>query len=713
MSDGPFLYSDMTIESPEFKKKPPSLYLSCQSSNTSLKSVGSIYDAETVSIHSEESGGFKRGSDSGTVILCSNRDSHSSSFTMEEESQSMKSASQTIRSDYETSWSVDVPSKGSRLDQVLERIFVQVLPEGDIKINHLACLAHIQKVICESIRDAQILVFNCQEPDPSITEMFEKVYDCCFDLNARPDIESFIRFCEICYDWQAQSSSHVIILHSESSSATKRLLLLLFAYASFCDSVERQNIRTNRRLKAYLSTYPNGNTSVPTVYLRYAAYMKIFSPFRRQSISRATMSIHSIVLHNCPLFADHSVNIFLKIYSYSPLRHVYTTCVHNISGRLSDRAVLLFVEEPITVRGDVVILCYRLNHGRIERRRVFKLLFHSCEGNKDMLTFNYDAFDEISDAVPVTFKLVLNLVPKPEELIDGTNQRNFFIENAKDVRTKDNQSSPLSNCIESVNIIESRNASIEAIRLSDSLEDIIHVPNRSILLATSQELEEITRELAKNRSQTFNEYFMNAFGTFACEQQWSLQTPKKRKAPKRPPPPDPQRVKTLRESDEASWNTNCGTLDRCSIDSGASLHSDSSDMSERSLKRLAMPALKRLKKRIKSVIDMKDHKKPSKQSKSLVDAELMPPPTATTVPRSKFPAKSVVFLNATPTKIPPPRPKPPNLTSMEVVGEVRERQGKTPSGVRSVPTKYFGPQEKYQKLSEKDSSGSRLLNVSS
>uniref|UniRef100_A0A0R3TEV6 Cmyb_C domain-containing protein n=1 Tax=Rodentolepis nana TaxID=102285 RepID=A0A0R3TEV6_RODNA len=338
-------------------------------------------------------------------------------------------------------------------------------------------------------------------------------------------------------------------------------------------------------------------------------------------------------------------------------------------------------------------------------------LFHSCEGHKDVLTFNYDAFDEISAAVPVTFKLVLNLVPKPEELIDDrANQGNIFIENAKDVRTKDNQSSPLSNCIESVNIIESRNASIEAIRLSDSLEDIRHIPNRSNLLATSQELEEITRELAQNRSQTFNEYFMDPFGTLTCEQQWSLQTPKKRKAPKRPPPPDPQRVKTLRGSSEMNWNTNCGTSDRCSIDSGTSLHSDSSDLSERSFKRLAMPALKKLKKRIKNVVDMKGHKKASKQSKSLVDAELMPPPNATTVPLSKVAAKSVVFLNATPTKIPPPRPAPPKLTeNMEVVDEVRGRQGKTPSGVRSVPTKYFGPQEKYQKLAEKDFSGCRLL----
>ncbi|KAM3187255.1 hypothetical protein ACTXT7_002693 [Hymenolepis weldensis] len=84
MSNGPFLYSEMTVESPEFKKKPPSLHLSCQSSNASLKSIGSTNDLETASIYSEESSGFKRSSDSGTVILCSIGNSPSSSFILEE-----------------------------------------------------------------------------------------------------------------------------------------------------------------------------------------------------------------------------------------------------------------------------------------------------------------------------------------------------------------------------------------------------------------------------------------------------------------------------------------------------------------------------------------------------------------------------------------------------------------------------------------------------
>ncbi|KAM7537609.1 hypothetical protein Aperf_G00000078902 [Anoplocephala perfoliata] len=457
-------------------------------------------------------------------------------------------------------------------------------------------------------------------------------------------------------------------------------------YSGRCCQSKKQNVRTNRRLKAYLSAYPNGNTSVPVVFLRYAAYMKIFSPFRRQNICKATMSIHSIVLHNTPLFTDNSVDVFLKIYSYSPLRHVYTTHIHNISGRLCQSAVLLFTKEPITVRGDVIILCYRLKRGGIERRRVFKLIFHSCEGHEKVLTFNYDAFDEISEAVPLTFKMDLNLVPLDDGVLDNFSGSNVYIENTAEVRQQDKQNPPSGHCIDAMNIIQSRTVSLQAIRLSDSLEDIEHVPNRSSILATSQELEEVTRELIRNRSQTFNEYFMNLFGRNADRNRWSSLTSSKQstKSPKRPPPSDLQRLRAPKKTSEMNLASNLETSDRSSIDSGTSVHSESS-----------------------GVVSNRKHKKAiNDKSDPLTDEEMMPPPSKKVVPRSKAAAKSVAFLNATPLKVPPPRPPPPKLVNaIKIDREREERQGKTPAGVRSVPTKYFGPREKYQKLGEKDFGG--------
>lgn len=113
--------------------------------------------------------------------------------------------------------------------------------------------------------------------------------------------------------------------------------------------------------------------------------------------------------------------------------------------------------------------------------------------------------------------------------------------------------------------------------MSDSLEDIDYVPNRSSLLATSQELEHITKELERNRSQTFNEYFKDTLGKTTENGHICLQPRAKRRAPARPPPPDPRRVKAPRETGEIDWiDSTCGSSDRSSIDSGTSLHSDSS-----------------------------------------------------------------------------------------------------------------------------------------
>ncbi|EUB62551.1 Tensin-1 [Echinococcus granulosus] len=730
--------------------------------NSSLKSTCSTNDMETASLYSEESSGFRQGSESDTVILCSNGNSHSSSVATQ-----MPYPSEFILPSREEAASrihiVDVyiqgssPSGGnqdrcllrSRLLSLATSIAcrdfsededimqgqnmycrhaerlggywhgpkalhpaevvlyfhfavlpldrangipplpyaVQVSPEGDIKINHLACLAHIQKVIGETIQGARILVFNCQDPDPNVTEMFDQTVDCCFDLNSIPDLQSFIRFCEMCYDWLASSNSNTVLFHAESPTATKRLLLLLFAYACFCDSVERQNIRTSKRLKAYLSAYPNGRTSVPVVYLRYSTYMKIFTPFRRQSISRATMSVYSVVVHNCPLFTDHSASIFFKFYSYSPLRHVYTTDVHKLTGRISERAVLLFTEEPISLRGNVIVLCYRLKPEKLERRRVFKLTFHSCEGHKQMLTFKYDAFDEISEAVPATFKMELHLTPVMDDKSvppESTIGNNFFLENTKKIRHRNSQHLPLGDSIDPLNIIESRDIPLEAVRLSDSLEDIDHVPNRSSLLANTQVLEEVSRELVRNRNQTFNDFFMNACGR-QDDKQWGFPVHFKRYASKQPPSPDLRGLKVSKTSVE-DWPSNYEMSDRGSIDSGAGLHSDASG----------------------GVIDLKKHKSP-KHNKSSNDEQLMPPPVSSVVPHArteKTTPKSVAFLNSTPKRVPPPRPPPLKVAEKMDTNEVeKERQGKTPAGVRSVPTRYFGPLEKYQRVAEKDFAG--------
>lgn len=106
----------------------------------------------------------------------------------------------------------------------------------------------------------------------------------------------------------------------------------------------------------------------------------------------------------------------------------------------------------------------------------------------------------------------------------------------------------------------------------------------------------------------------------------------------------------------------------------------------------------------------------------------MPPPTVANVLRKKpapsagvpsssfsLPSqtKTVAFLHSTPKKEttvrkqPPPRPPPPAPESisgastdyeMEEDVEDLKIQRKTPAGVRGVPTRYFGPQEKYRRV---------------
>uniref|UniRef100_A0A5K3FFW3 SH2 domain-containing protein n=1 Tax=Mesocestoides corti TaxID=53468 RepID=A0A5K3FFW3_MESCO len=653
---------------------------------------------ETTSIYSEESSGFRQGSDSGTVISCPLEVPQSSPSMLDEEFSNPTDADECARLVKPPQWGTQYVSTGSRLDHVMDRIFVQVSPEGDIKINHLACLAHIRTVIRKIVNEAKVLVFNCQEPDPNVAQLFDQVIDCCFDLRATPDLESFVRFCEVCYDWLAQSNSNVVLFHAESSTANHRLLLLLYAYASFCDSVERQNIRTNQRLKAYLSAYPNGNIRVPIVYLRYASYMTIFTPFRRQSISRATMSIHALTVANCPLFFDHRVSVFFKFYSYAPLRHVYTSNVHEIHGRTHNRAIIQFSEAAISLRGPVIIICYRWNPRQVERKRIFKLTFHSCEAHRECLTFDYDTFDEISEAVPATFKLSLHLTPLME--IDSGHE-NIFLEDTNTTRIRDAQI-PLVNCIDPLNVIQSRSVSLQAVRLADSLEDLDYVPNRSNLLVERHDAEEC-RDLQRQRAQTFNEFFLKKYG-LSERKKWNFHVasafPQRSvEAPRRPPPP------TFLSSVETLSAVTI-TSDKSSFDSGTSLHSDSSEGSESSRKRWKMSGLKKIKRKLKGAVEMA---RSSKSWKSLNDEASMPPPPSAVVPRAKTAPKSVAFHQATPKKEPPPRPPPPSSSAAanSMDSEEGVRVLKAPAGQRGVPTSYFGPLEKYRRTAESESTAVR------
>ena len=157
---------------------------------------------------------------------------------------------------------------------------------------------------------------------------------------------------------------------------------------------------------------------------------------------------------------------------------------------------------------------------------------------------------------------------------ESSRTSNFYLEDSKEIRQRDIKYCASGSTIDPLNIIHSRDLSLEEIRLSDSLEDIDHVPNRSSLLPDTSELEEINRELARNRSQTFNDFFKNAYIRHE-KMQWSLSLPKKSTAPPRPPMPDLSRPKVPRAVEE-DFTSNCGLSDRSSIDSGASLHSDCS-----------------------------------------------------------------------------------------------------------------------------------------
>ncbi|VDL92905.1 unnamed protein product [Schistocephalus solidus] len=611
-----------------------------------------------------------------------------------------------------------------------------------------------------------------------------RVVDCCFDLCGTPDLESMIAFCEVFYDWLALDPRHTVLFHAESAAALQRLLILLYSYACFCDSLEslsdhpgilhlpqpllyktpepeegcfggvspkvhavfvyaillheyiadvgiiivkpvlvlmacgstdfegiglddvpqltplclhvdtlndykysglthnpcdlrtlsfrfRKNIKISRCIKEYISAYPNGSVRPSVAFLRYAEYMSLFSPYRRMGLLRATMSIHCMAVFNLPLFAESCVRVFFKFYSYSPLRPIYTTATCKVNGKPNNQLVIQFCEAPIMLRGDVVLVCYRLCERKFARQRLFRT--------------------------------------------------NCYVEYTQKTLARQSALRSTTTPLSSLNIIEQGNPSDMELRLADSLEDLA-VGNHNAPLPCKRRSHE---GLQSFRTKNFSQHLASkktSFGT-PCSGKWNFDASLAKSrlktainaAPERPPPPKILGSSCLpRADDGCSLSLNASTHSRESVDSGASFPSHLSATSSNGPERLS---------------NCRDNQR-------VCSNTLMPPPKTSLLPRifGKFKvahqAKTVAFKNPKMAESAGSTRAPIEVMELDDLGSEEQmemseawdeeeealrrsdfetkftrlcRLLKTPAGVRGVPTKFFGPPEKARRTMERAS----------
>ncbi|KAL3310558.1 hypothetical protein Ciccas_010875 [Cichlidogyrus casuarinus] len=78
-----------------------------------------------------------------------------------------------------------------------------------------------------------VQVFSCVSLPPDYDSVFYEVENCVFDLEKRPDLASFLQFCQLVYDWLSLDRMHVVLIHSYGALGRLRSLLLLLALSSF------------------------------------------------------------------------------------------------------------------------------------------------------------------------------------------------------------------------------------------------------------------------------------------------------------------------------------------------------------------------------------------------------------------------------------------------------------------------------------------------
>ncbi|KAF8571752.1 hypothetical protein P879_01065 [Paragonimus westermani] len=235
---------------------------------------------------------------------------------------------------------------------------------------------------------------HCSNLFPLIPIFPHQVRNCPFDVDGYPDLATFVAFCERVYDWLLVRESHVLLLHAEGITARTRLLLLLRALASYFETSERcktnyanQTVHEDGKVfypsplaHSSCSEEPACATSKFPTFNRYSGYMRLFSPENCLSILRATLGIYKLFSYNMPVFEENKLRLFLKFYSGSPLRPVYTTKIHDFYSTNSCDFLIVFSNNAdpqasnvgLRLQGDIVMLAYHCRPYPSRRLRLFR-----------------------------------------------------------------------------------------------------------------------------------------------------------------------------------------------------------------------------------------------------------------------------------------------------------------------------------------------------
>ncbi|KAG5453677.1 hypothetical protein CSKR_201807, partial [Clonorchis sinensis] len=323
---------------------------------------------------------------------------------------------------------------GARLEQITTRIFVTLLPDDETPEQRHCDLLQAQTRLYELTNGSKVLVVNCGEVNTQIMTIFPLIQNCPFDLDGYPDLATFIAFCERVHDWLLLSSTHVLLLHAEGVAAQTRLLLLLRSLSSYYETNERYDPTTSRMLRQYITSYPNGKLLSPVAWLRYSGYMRLFSPENSLGILRATVGIYNLAFYNFPVFEENKLRLFIKFYSGFPLRHMYTTSIHDFSSTNTCNIIIRFTNDTdssssnvgLRLQGNISLIAYHCRPYPARRLRLFRLHLHSCQCIVDPLTFQKDDFDDLCDAFPSTMRMELhttNRNPSTSVCVDVREER--------------------------------------------------------------------------------------------------------------------------------------------------------------------------------------------------------------------------------------------------------------------------------------------------
>ncbi|KAG1701210.1 Tensin [Nymphon striatum] len=235
------------------------------------------------------------------------------------------------------------------------------------------------------------MILNLSPKRHDISKLNKQVMDFGWPASIAPELEKLCSICKAIESWLSMDPQHIIVIHSRNDKGRTGVVVSAYMhYTNLCASSDQalDRFSMKRFYDHKLAPYTQPSQK------RYARY---FSGLLSGAIkmNNNPLYLHHIILHGVLEIDNKGFRPFIKI--FQGLKCVFTSGVYHVADKM--KRLVISLDKALALRGDILVKCYHKKVGPPARVAVFRVQFHTCAINDEILSFNKSELDEACDDV--------------------------------------------------------------------------------------------------------------------------------------------------------------------------------------------------------------------------------------------------------------------------------------------------------------------------